>query len=139
MHLYFGRQKKQCERFTCIFHLSSWQSLSICAYERKRLSRRKCFGRPQVCSWVIMFSQLNDRIDSDFLQFFYICISSLHLQIIAVNKMTMIYDPIPSVKLVQKIFPVVGNFEPITGICGKIFIICTICKCCSCCELNINF
>jgi len=54
--------------------------------------------------------------------------------------MTMIYDPIPCVKLVQKFL--VGNYEPIMGICGKIFmitVICTICKCCSCCELNINF
>jgi len=40
--------------------------------------------------------------------------------------MTIIYDPIPFVKLVQKIL--VGNYEPIMGICG-------ICKCCSCCEL----
>jgi len=35
--------------------------------------------------------------------------------------MTMIYDPIPFVKLVQKVL--VGNYEPIMGICGKIFII----------------
>jgi len=35
----------------------------------------------------------------------------------------MIYDPIPSVKLVQNILPVVGNYEPIMGICGKMFII----------------
>jgi len=35
--------------------------------------------------------------------------------------MAMIYNPIPFVKLVQKIF--VGNYEPIMGICGKIFII----------------
>jgi len=35
--------------------------------------------------------------------------------------MKMIYDPIPFVKLVQKIL--VGNYEPIMGICGKIFII----------------
>jgi len=35
--------------------------------------------------------------------------------------MTMIYDPIPFVKLVQKI--VVGNYEPIMRICGKIFVI----------------
>ena len=33
----------------------------------------------------------------------------------------MIYDPIPFAKLVQKIL--VGNYEPIMGICGKIFII----------------
>jgi len=33
--------------------------------------------------------------------------------------MTMIYDPIPFVKLVQKIL--VENYEPIMGICGKIF------------------
>ena len=33
----------------------------------------------------------------------------------------MIYDPIPFVKLVQKVL--VGNYEPIMGICGKIFII----------------
>jgi len=46
--------------------------------------------------------------------------------------MIMIYDPIPF-KLVQKIL--VGNYAPITGICGKIFITCTICKCCSRCEL----
>jgi len=30
-------------------------------------------------------------------------------------------DPIPFVKLVQKFL--VGNYEPIIGICGKIFII----------------
>jgi len=35
--------------------------------------------------------------------------------------MTMIYDPIPFVKLVQKIL--VGNYEPIMRICGKTFII----------------
>jgi len=35
--------------------------------------------------------------------------------------MTLIYDPISFVKLVQKIL--VGNYEPIMGICGKIFII----------------
>ena len=35
--------------------------------------------------------------------------------------MTMIYDPIPYVELVQKFF--VGNYEPIMRICGKIFII----------------
>jgi len=35
--------------------------------------------------------------------------------------MTMIYDPIPFVKLIQKIL--VGNYEPMVGICGKIFII----------------
>ena len=35
--------------------------------------------------------------------------------------MTMIYDPIPFVKLVQKI--VVENYEPIMRICGKTFII----------------
>ena len=35
--------------------------------------------------------------------------------------MTMIYDPIPFVKLVQNIL--VGNYEPIMRICGKIFII----------------
>jgi len=35
--------------------------------------------------------------------------------------MTMIYDPIPFVKLVQKIL--VGNYEPIMRFCGKIFII----------------
>ena len=34
--------------------------------------------------------------------------------------MTMIYDPIGFVKLVQKLL--VGNYEPIMGICGKIFI-----------------
>jgi len=34
--------------------------------------------------------------------------------------MTMIYDPIPFVELVQKIL--VGNYEPVMGICGKIFI-----------------
>ena len=32
--------------------------------------------------------------------------------------MTMIYDPIPFVKVVQKIL--VGNYEPIMSICGKI-------------------
>jgi len=35
--------------------------------------------------------------------------------------MTMIHDPIFFVKLVQKIL--VGNYELIMGICGKIFII----------------
>ena len=35
--------------------------------------------------------------------------------------MTMIYDSLPFVKLVQKY--VVGNYEPIMRICGKIFII----------------
>jgi len=35
--------------------------------------------------------------------------------------MTMIYDPIPFVKLVQK--NLVGYYEPIMGICLKIFII----------------
>ena len=35
--------------------------------------------------------------------------------------MTMIYDPIPFVKLVQKILVV--NYEPIMRIGGKIFII----------------
>jgi len=35
--------------------------------------------------------------------------------------MTMIYDPIPFVKLVQKIL--VGNYVPIVRICGKMFII----------------
>jgi len=35
--------------------------------------------------------------------------------------MTVIYDPIPFVKVVQKIL--VGNYEPITRICGKIFVI----------------
>jgi len=34
--------------------------------------------------------------------------------------MTMIYDPIPFVKLVQKIL--FGNYEPIMRICEKIFI-----------------
>jgi len=33
--------------------------------------------------------------------------------------MTMIYDRIPSVKLVQK--NLVGNYEPIMGNCGKMF------------------
>ena len=33
--------------------------------------------------------------------------------------MTMISDPIPFVKLVPKIS--VGHYEPIMGICGKIF------------------
>ena len=51
--------------------------------------------------------------------------------------MTIIYDPIIFVKLVQKIL--VGNYESIMGICEKILLICRICKCCSCCELNINF
>jgi len=32
--------------------------------------------------------------------------------------MTMIYDPIPFVKLVQKILA--GNYKLIMGICGKI-------------------
>jgi len=31
--------------------------------------------------------------------------------------MTMIYDPIPFVKIVQKIL--VGNYEPVMSICGK--------------------
>jgi len=35
--------------------------------------------------------------------------------------MAMIYDPIPFAKPVQKIL--VGNYEPIMRICGKIFII----------------
>ena len=35
--------------------------------------------------------------------------------------MRMIYDPIPFLKLVQKIL--VGNYEPIMRICGKRFII----------------
>ena len=35
--------------------------------------------------------------------------------------MTIIDDPIPFVKLVQKIL--VGNYQAIMGICGKIFII----------------
>jgi len=35
--------------------------------------------------------------------------------------MTKIYDPIPFVKLVQKIF--VGNYQHIMRICGKIFMI----------------
>jgi len=34
--------------------------------------------------------------------------------------MTMIYDPKPFVKLVQKFL--VGKYEPLMGICGKIFI-----------------
>jgi len=34
--------------------------------------------------------------------------------------MAMIYDPLPFVKLVQKIL--VGSYEPIMGICGKIFL-----------------
>ena len=34
--------------------------------------------------------------------------------------MRMIYDPIPFVKHVQK--NLVGNYEPITGICWKIFL-----------------
>jgi len=34
--------------------------------------------------------------------------------------MTMTYDPIHFVKLVQKIF--VENYKPIMGICGKVFI-----------------
>jgi len=50
--------------------------------------------------------------------------------------MTMIYDPIPFVKLVQKFL--VGNYEPIMGICGK-YLKCNLRKCCSCCELKINF
>ena len=35
--------------------------------------------------------------------------------------MTMIYDPIPFVKIVQKIL--VGNYETIMGICVKICIL----------------
>jgi len=35
--------------------------------------------------------------------------------------MTMIYNPIPFLKLVQK--NLVGNYDPIMRICGKIFII----------------
>jgi len=34
--------------------------------------------------------------------------------------MTMIYDPIPIVKLVQKCL--IGNYESIMGICVKIFL-----------------
>jgi len=34
--------------------------------------------------------------------------------------MTMIYDPIPFVKLLQKIL--VGDYESIMRICGKIFV-----------------
>jgi len=50
---------------------------------------------------VIMFSYLNDRIDSDFLQFF------LHLHFLtSLNNcrqiMTKTYDPIIFVKLIQK-------------------------------------
>jgi len=46
----------------------------------------------------------------------------------------MIYDPIPFVKLVQKML--VGSYERIMRIAGKYLqLICTICKCCSCCEL----
>ena len=49
----------------------------------------------------------------------------------------MIYDPIPFVKLVQKIS--VGNDEPIMGICGKIFIINLLnLQMLLCCESNIN-
>jgi len=33
----------------------------------------------------------------------------------------MTYDPIPFVMLVQK--NLVGNYEPVVGICGKIFLI----------------
>jgi len=52
--------------------------------------------------------------------------------------MTMIYDPIPCAKLVQKIglettsllYVFAGNY---------LYLICTTCKCCSCCELKINF
>ena len=64
---------------------------------------------------------------------FCIGIWSRNLEAITVNQMTMICHPIPFAELVQK------NNEPIMGVCGKIFIICTICKCCSCCELNKNF
>ena len=35
--------------------------------------------------------------------------------------MTMLYDPIPFVKLVQKIL--VGNYDLIIGICAKRFIL----------------
>jgi len=35
--------------------------------------------------------------------------------------MTMIYNPIPFIKLVKKIL--VGNYERVMGICRKIFII----------------
>ena len=53
--------------------------------------------------------------------------------------MTVVYNPIPFVKLIQKFFH--GNYEPIImGICGKIFIIYLHnLPCCSCCELNIHF
>jgi len=35
--------------------------------------------------------------------------------------MTIIYDAIPFVKLVQTIL--IGSYEPIVGICGNIFVI----------------
>jgi len=35
--------------------------------------------------------------------------------------MTMIYDPIPFVKIIQRILG--GNYQPTMGICWKIFII----------------
>jgi len=35
--------------------------------------------------------------------------------------MIMIYDPIPFVKLIRKFLD--RNYEPIMGICGKIFVI----------------
>jgi len=52
--------------------------------------------------------------------------------------MAMIYDPIPFVKLVQNIL--VGNYEAIMRICGKIFIVnLQNLQMLSCCELKINF
>ena len=55
--------------------------------------------------------------------------------------MTMTYDPIPFVKLVQKILV---NKILLRAYCGYLReniynVICTNCKCYSCCELNINF
>jgi len=52
--------------------------------------------------------------------FFTFAFSLRHLDI-AVNQMTMIYDPIPFVKLIQKFL--IGNDEAIMRIGGKIYII----------------
>jgi len=50
--------------------------------------------------------------------------------------MTMIYDPIPFVKLVQKFLLV--NYGPIMGISRENIynVICTICKCCNMNAVN---
>jgi len=50
--------------------LISWKSLSICADERKRSSRRTALTGLRLVPSVTVFSKLNDKIDSDFLQIF---------------------------------------------------------------------